>query len=216
MPSFEKAKQNSSKKRGGDGAKPKDKGGVADTRVIEPRCHVCMHTNRKLIDRALATGRYPYRELERTFGVDHRSLSNHDKNHLNLKDAAMRDIVREQTEDEEEWKEAVKGQKKWKLYLETTLDKAMDDVINGDITVEPRDAVALIEKLQALQEETADAQLTQIKIEFHAYLQAMKEVVDDSVWDRIFSRAQALALRQKIDEPEKMRDTLDSLPEASE
>jgi hypothetical protein len=199
MPSFEKAKTDASKKRGGDGAKPKDpKDGVSDSRVMEPRCHVCVHKNRKIIDRALATGRYPYRELERTFGVDHRSLSNHDKNHLSLRDAAMREIIKGELED---FDDAVKGQQKWVLYLETTLDKAMDDVINGDITVEPRDAVALIEKLQSLEEQTADAQLSQVKIEFHAYLQAMKEIVDDTMWDRIFNRAQALALRSKIDDP---------------
>ena len=198
-PDFKKAQSNA-KGRGGNGAKPAPDR-APDTRVVEPRCNVCTHKNRKLIDRALAKGTYGYRELERTFGVDHRSISNHDKKHLNLKDAALRQIVRENVKDEKEFQEGVRGVIKRKLYLETALDQAMDAVINGDVTVEPRDAVAIIDKLEALESATADAQLSQIKIEFHAYLAAMKEVVPDEMWDRIYTRAQALAIRSKIDDP---------------
>src|SRR5688500_4355474 len=96
MPEFAKAPgRNNHKGRGGSGGK---KVSASTTLVSEPRCLVCQSPNRKVIDQLLARST-SYRELERVFGIDRRSISNHDQKHLNIEQAAMRRIVQEEAED---------------------------------------------------------------------------------------------------------------------
>lgn len=165
---------------------------IPDTRISEPRCHVCSHKQRKIIDRFLAKGT-SYRELERVFAVDRRSISNHDKNHLNLNDAAIRSIIiQEASAANEDFEEGVRGVLKRRVYLETALEKALDAILNGDVTVEPKDAVSIIEKLDSLENQTSEAAVSQMRIELNAYIRAMKEVVPSEMWDRVFQRTRAI------------------------
>lgn len=107
----------------------------------------------------------------------------------------MRLAVRQEVEDQSVLEEGVQGFLKHRLYLKGALENALDAIMNGDITVEPRDALAIIEKLEDMESRASEAQVTQMKIELDAYVRAMKENVSSEVWDRIFRRAQAIADR---------------------
>jgi hypothetical protein len=193
VPDYKKAAHKAAKGRGGNGG---SKRVPAGTTITEPRCKVCQHAQRKIIDRYLARG-HAYRELERVFGIDRRSISNHDQKHLNINDAAMRLAVREEVEDQEALEEGVQGFLKHRLYLKTALTNALEAITTGDITVEPRDALAIIEKLENIDQKSYEVQMTQMKIELDAFLRAMKENVSSDVWDRIMRRAEAIASRSE-------------------
>lgn len=186
MPKFEKAT-----KKGGNNLPAK----VPDSQVDEPRCHVCQHKKRHLIDKHLIRG-VKFAEISRIFGIDRRSVSRHYKLHLNIEDAAITRIIeREASIMGEDFEEGIQGVLARKVYLETALKKAQDALINEDITVEPKDAVAIIEKLDKMESESSEAIISQMKIELAAYIQAMKEVVPSEMWQDIQTRMMELVQR---------------------
>jgi hypothetical protein len=194
---FNKAKQDARQNAGGPS---KSVAKVPDTQVTEPRCLVCQHKKRKLIDKYLARGT-GYTDLERTFGVSRRSISNHDKNHLNLEDAAIRAIVAQEAQglSQADFEEGVRGILRRKVYMETAVKKAMDQLLSGDVVVEPRDALAIIEKLDKLENEHTDAMVAQMRLELASYIEAMKQIVPSDLWDKVLNRTQELIQRQTLD-----------------
>jgi hypothetical protein len=194
MPDFAKANGGKSHKSSSPPRKS-----VVDTSITDPRCKVCQDKRRKVIDKFLARGT-SYRELERAFGINHQSIGRHDKNHLNLKDSAIRTILRQEAEDADyDVEEGIQKVIKKQVYLQVALDKAMEAILDGDVTVEPRDAVAIIEKLDDMERETVEAQVIQMKIEFHAIMQAVKEVVPEGYWDALFNRSRELVERSSTE-----------------
>lgn len=194
MPEFQKS-QASSKRNTNGGSKKS----LVDTSVTEPRCTVCSHKQRKIIDKMLARGT-PYAQLERVFSLNASSIRRHDINHLNLKDSAIRTIIRREAEEGGgNAEEGIEKIIKRKVYLETALEKALEAILDGDVTVEPRDAVAIIDKLDDFEQRTTEAQVIQMKIEFHATLQAVKEVVPEEFWDSVASRTRELVERSTAD-----------------
>lgn len=194
MPSFDKAKKSP---RGNNGNGSKFPARITDTQVTEPRCHVCSHPKRSLIDRYLARGD-SFSELSRVFGIDRRGLSNHYRNHLNLEDAAIAAIIeREAVLLNEDFQEGVRGILARRVYLETALKKAQEALLNNEVVPDARDTVAIIEKLDKMESETTEAAITEMRIELAAYIQAMKENVPSDLWDTIFIRTKDLAERAK-------------------
>jgi DNA-binding transcriptional ArsR family regulator len=193
MPSFEKAQKNA-RGANSNGKLPSKKA----SQVVEPRCSVCQHGQRTVIDKYLIKGT-AYAEIGRVFGLDRRSVSNHYKSHLNLEDAAMaRLIEHEAAEIGEDFEEGIRGILARRVYLESALKKAQEALVNNDVTVEPKDAVAIIEKLDKMEQETNEAAIIQMRIELAAYIQAMKEIVPSDLWDQIFTRTKALIDRAAV------------------
>jgi hypothetical protein len=144
----------------------------------EPRCHVCQSKYRQAIDRMIALGT-SFTEISRVFGgeVDRRSISNHAEKHLRYEERAVRRIIEEQAQDLNENAElGISSELKRRAYLETALHKAMEQLLDDKTFIEPRDAIAVIEQLSKADQRTAGAQLDEIKIQFHSFLQALKEV----------------------------------------
>lgn len=190
MPNFEKSPSSKRNTNGGSGKKS-----LVDTSVSDSRCNVCSHKQRKVIDKFLARGT-SYADLERVFGINHQSIRRHDIKHLNLKDSAIRTIMRREAEEGDiNIEEGIEKIIKRKVYLETALDSALTAILDGDVTVEPRDAVAIIDKMDELESKTTEAQVIQMKIEFHAVMQAIKERVPEEYWDGIAARTKELVER---------------------
>lgn len=197
MPSFEKAKKNARQNAGGNVPAR-----ITNTQITEPRCHVCSHKKRVAIDKYLARGE-SFSELSRIFGIDRRSISNHYRAHLNLEDAAIAKIIEHEASVlNEDFEEGVRGILARRVYLESALKKAQEAIQNGDVTVEPRDAVAIIERLDKMESAASEAAITTMRIELAAYIQAMKENVSEEVWDRIYARTIELSNRAKTGELE--------------
>jgi hypothetical protein len=192
-PDFQKSNASSKRNTNGGG-----KRSLIDTSVTDSRCTVCSHKQRKVIDKFLARGT-AYADLERAFGIGAQSIRRHDINHLSLKNSAIRTIIRRETEEGNvNIEEGIAKIIKRKVYLEAALDKALDAILDGDVTVEPRDAVAIIEKLDDFENRTSEAQMIQMKIEFHATMQAIKERVPEEYWDGIAERTRELVERSEV------------------
>lgn len=167
--------------------------------INEPRCHVCQSKNRRMIDKLIARGTN-YSELERIFDINRQAIGRHADRHLNYENAAIQQIIREEAiAAEENIEEGVKGITMRKVYLNTALHKAMEALLEGDVIPEPRDAVAIIERLEKFDEKTQEVALEEIRLQFFAYLQAMKEIVSDDIWDQIKQRTKELISAQSPD-----------------
>lgn len=174
---------------------------------VEPRCHVCMSQHRKAIDRLIALGT-SFSEISRIFGgeIDRRSIASHSRKHLGYEDAAIRRIIEEEAHAAEENAElGIGGAVMRRTYLNTALHKAFELLVNNRMAVEPRDAVAIIETLNRLDTQTQGAQIDEIKIQFSAFLQAIKEVAaqrgDPSLGSDILIRARQI---MGVKEPESL------------
>lgn len=194
MPKFDPSK----KKPGNDGDGGKDLVTVPEA-WLEPRCHVCTSEYRRAIDRMIAMGT-GYAEISRIFGgvIDRRSIGRHAEKHLNYEEAAIRRIIeREAHVAEESAEEGIQGVTKRKVYLETALHKAMTALQEEKTVVEPKDALAVIDALNRFDNQSAGAQLDAIKVQFQAFLQAIREIAaqrgDPTLGSDILIRARQIA-----------------------
>jgi hypothetical protein len=127
------------------------------------------------------------------FDIDRRSVSGHADKHLNIENAAIQRILEEEAKRADAHvEEGIQGVLRQRVYLSSALDKAYDALLDNKILVEPKDAVAIIAELQKLDSKTEQQALEKIRIEFFAYLQAMKEVVPSETWERINTRTREL------------------------
>lgn len=164
----------------------------------EPRCHVCMSKYRKAIERMIALGT-KHQEISRIFGgeIDRRSISNHARKHLAYEEAAIRQIIEAETKAaDQEADEGISGITKRKIYLETVLHKALQQVQGDAVVIDPKDAVKVIEALNAFDRHNEGSQLDEIKIQFNAFLQAIREIAaqrgDASLGSDILIRARQI------------------------
>lgn len=170
--------------------------------IIEPRCNVCTHEYRRVIDRLIAQGTTSHSELGRMFHVDRRSISNHAKEHLSYEESAIRQIVADEAaKAEADIEEGIKGVVTRRVYLQAALHKALEALLNGDITVEPKDALAIIQQLDKLDSNTEGAAVDEIRVQFNAFVQAIREVAPTELWHQILERTQEL-LNESEDPPE--------------
>jgi hypothetical protein len=184
MPDFNRARNGGSPSPG--------KGRRSVDLITVPQCHVCQSNHRKTIEKLLAVGT-SYSEIERSFGIDRRGISHHDKEHLNLESAAIRRIIEQEAERAEaNIEEGIQGAVKRRVYLETALQKGLKALADDTIIVEPKDVLAIIEKLDKIDSVGEEAALEELRLQFQAYLQAMKEVVPGEMWDRITGRTREL------------------------
>lgn len=202
MPKFDPSK----KKPGNDGDGGKDLITVPEA-WTEPRCHVCTSEYRRAIDRMIAMGTGSA-EISRIFGgvIDRRSIARHAAKHLNYEEAAIRQIIeRETAVAEENAEEGIQGVTKRKVYLETALHKAMMALQSENFVVEPKDALAVIEALNRFDNQSVGAQLDAVKIQFNAFLQAIREIAaqrgDPALGSDILIRAKQIA---GVDQPDQI------------
>ncbi len=160
--------------------------------VTEPRCHVCQSKHRTAIERELVLGT-SYKRLGEIYEIDRRSISNHDQQHLRVEDAAIRELVRREAESREEViEEGVSGAIRRRTYLEQALRAAHEALLNGEVIVEPKDALGVIERLEKLDEHSSAAAVDEIRTQFFAFLQAVKEQVARDQWEKINLRTKEL------------------------
>lgn len=161
--------------------------------IIESRCKVCQHQDRGAIDRLIAAGT-SYSEIERLFEVDRRSVSNHAQKHLRYEEGAIRRIIEREAERlSENYEQGVQGALARRVYLESALKQAQDNLLNGEVTVEPKDAVNIVGMLQQMDSETNAVIVDQIKMQFNAILTAINEVIPPEMQKKIAKRAKEIA-----------------------
>lgn len=161
--------------------------------IIESRCKVCQHPDRRAIDRLIAAGS-SYSEVERLFEVDRRSVSNHAHKHLRYEEGAIRRIIEREAERlSENYEQGVQGALARRVYLESALKQAQDSLLNGDVTVEPKDAVNIVGMLEQMDAQTNGIIVDQIRMQFNAILTAINEVIPPELQKKIAKRAKEIA-----------------------
>lgn len=126
---------------------------------------------------ALGTG---YSEISRVFGgeIDRRSISNHKAKHLSFQDAAVRRIIEHEIQEaQDSVEDGVQGMVERRVYARTALRKAFESLLAGDVTVEPKDALALSQYLDKLDTQTEGSQIEEIQVQFNAFVTAIRELV---------------------------------------
>lgn len=185
MPKFEKHHKQSNEP---------PKAPVKSPMIVEPRCNVCKSQFRPAIDKMLAAG-VGYTEISRSFNyeIDRRSIASHADKHMNYQDAAVRQIIEhEAAQMSENIEDGVKGVLARKAFLETALHKVHQAVLNDEVEVEVRDAIGIIQQLDKMDSATSSAAVDEIRIQFNAFLQALKETVAQEEWERILLRTREI------------------------
>lgn len=165
----------------------------AENRITEPRCTVCQSPHRNAIDRELALGT-AHSKLAEAYSINRRNIGRHALKHLNLEEAAIRDLIQQEAAYHNSNIElGVEAVVRRKVYLETLLLKAQEALVDNTTTVEPKDAIAAIEKLEKFDERTASAAIDEMKSQLDAFLKAVKEIVPPAMWEEIYKRTLDLA-----------------------
>lgn len=163
-------------------------------KIVVAQCNVCKSPYRDAIDKMLAAG-VGYTEISRSFGfeIERRSIAGHAEKHMNCDEAVIRQIVEhEASQMSENIEDGVKGVLARKAFLQTALHKVHQAVINDEVAVEVRDAIGIIQQLDKMDSATSSAAVDEIRIQFNAFLQSMKELVDPKEWDQILARTREI------------------------
>ena len=150
-------------------------------KIVEPKCHVCQHPLRDVIDRLIMV-KEPYTEVARLFStderkLDRRSIARHEKEHLNYEDEGLRRLIEyEAGLAEEGLEEGIQGAFLRRVSLDVAIKKVFDGVIDGSIPVESRDIVKMIELRERLDKDSSSTALEQYQTTHIAFREAVKEV----------------------------------------
>jgi hypothetical protein len=138
-------------------------------RITEPRCKVCKSAMRDEIDRLLAVDT-PCKSLERMFGIPERSFAAHRRRHLNFNDAEINEIINKAYEATRQNQEiGMTGAAMRAAALDIGIAKGLNGVVTGTVEVrasdlsrmialrESQDTASLIERVDELEAELADA-----------------------------------------------------------
>jgi hypothetical protein len=158
--------------------------------IYEPRCSVCKSNHRRAIDQMLVAGfslGSIAEHFERLGVVFTRSaLSRHGTKHLTLHSAAYRRIIEKRAEEMmEDVDDAAGFLTNRRSILEVALQKGYDQLLNGSTPIEPRDLLAIIDKLEKIEAEEHMIQVEEMMLDFKAFSQAVKMLVAEDVWPQI-------------------------------
>ena len=170
--------------------------------IVEPRCNICKSKWRRTVDQLLAIG-VPYAEIARQFeteGFNRKSIANHRERHLSIEGAVVRQILEEKSkqmgEDIENGKKIILTRKG---VLEVALMKGYQGVISGDTVVEPREMIGIVQQLEKMDETSSAAQVEELNLQFNAFLDSVKKIAPQSIWDQIVSEFEKqLGMRSEI------------------
>lgn len=158
----------------------------------DSRCNVCSSDFAKAIDRMIALGT-SYSEISRIFGVSRQSIGRHAKNHLNYEEAAIRQIIaREAEEAQANIEEGVQGAIARRVYIDVAIQKGFEALLNNEVPVEVKDVATLIQLKEKMDGDLDGAAIDEIRTQFNAFVQAIREVAPEEMWEKILGRTKEL------------------------
>jgi hypothetical protein len=154
---------------------------------------VCSSDFAKAVDRMIALGT-SHSEIARIFDISRSSIGRHAKNHLNYEEAAVRQIIaREAEEAQADIEEGISGALARRVYIDVAIQKGFESLINNEAPIEVKDVATLIQLKEKMDSEYGGAALDEIKTQFNAIVQAVREVAPQEMWEKIAIRARELA-----------------------
>jgi hypothetical protein len=157
------------------------------------RCKVCSSDFAKAVDRMIALGT-SHSEIARIFDISRSSIGRHAKNHLNYEEAAVRQIIaREAEEAQANIEEGISGALARRVYIDVAIQKGFESLINNETPIEVKDVATLIQLKEKMDTDYEGAALDEIKAQFNAIVQAVREVAPQEMWEKIAIRARELS-----------------------
>lgn len=166
--------------------------------IFEPRCHCCTSPYRNFIDALLVKGASYSSISEKVPGedgrkIDRRSVSLHSKEHLGYQQDALRKVLEEEADfQRQNYEEGIRGAFTHRGLLEVTLRKFQEDLMAGNVSVEARDALAVVQTLEKLNGETEAVAIDEMREQVDALVRAIKEEADLETGRRIAMRAESI------------------------
>ena len=169
----------------------------------DPRCKVCSSDFAKAIDRMIALGT-SHSEVARIFDISRQSIGRHAKNHLNYEEAAVRQIIaREAEEAQADIEEGISGALARRVYIDVAIQKGFESLINNEVPVEVKDVATLIQLKEKMDSDYDGAALDEIRTQFNAIVQAIRDVAPPEMWEKIVARARELTQTPSLPDPKK-------------
>ena len=161
--------------------------------VTEPRCSVCQSAYRRDIDRLLALGFSGGRiaEFFERMGENftRKAIWNHGRKHMTLHTSAVRGIIEDKARKQFEDIDEVKG---FLLTKESLVEIATHQgflaMMQEKMDWTPKDLLAWMEKMEAMEREQYDESLHALQMQFDALVQAVKSMVPTDLWPKIYER----------------------------
>jgi len=167
----------------------------------DPRCKVCSSDFAKAIDRMIALGT-SHSEISRIFDISRSSIGRHAKNHLNYEEAAVRQIIaREMEEAQADIEEGINGAIARRAYIDVAIQKGFEALLDNTVQVEVKDVATLIQLKEKMNSETDGAALDEVRTQFNAFVQAIREVAPPEMWEKILLRTKELVQTPQLPSP---------------
>lgn len=152
---------------------------VAVPQKFDPRCKVCQQQpqRRRIIERLAIMPNVSFVEIEQTFGIPRRSISNHAKEHLNYEEAAIRRLIEHEASAlKEDAEEGVKGALQRRVFMSAYVQRSLEALLNGQLELTAKDALSAIQLQDKLDQMSGGAAIDEINLQFNAFLQAFREL----------------------------------------
>lgn len=169
----------------------------------DPRCKVCSSDFSKAIDRMIALGT-SYSEISRIFDISRSSIGRHAKNHLNYEEAAVREIIAKETEEAQaDISEGINGAIARRAYIDVAVKKGFEALLDGSVQVEVKDVATLIQLKEKMDNEFGSAEIDEIRTQFNAFMQAIREIAPPEMWENILTRTKEILQIPGLPAPKK-------------
>lgn len=156
------------------------------------RCKVCSSNFSKAIDRMIALGT-SHSEIARMFDVSRSSIGRHAKKHLNYEEAAVRQIIaREMEEAQADIENGISGAIARRAYIDVAIQKGFEALLDNSVQVEVKDVATLIQLKEKMDGDTDGVAIDEVKTQFNAFMQAIREVAPPEMWEQIVNRTKEL------------------------
>jgi len=167
------------------------------------RCKVCSSDFGKAIDRMIALGT-SHSEISRIFDVSRSSIGRHAKNHLNYEEAAVRQIIARETEEAQaDIENGITGAIARRAYIDVAIQKGFEALLDNTVQVEVKDVATLIQLKEKMDSDVDGVAIDEVKTQFNAFMQAIREVAPPEMWDQIVSRTKEILQVPGLPAPSK-------------
>ena len=167
------------------------------------------------MDKMCVTPNISIREIARIYGLSHSSVANHAKEHISYETNAIRNIIaHEAALQEANIEDGVQGEMARNVFLRAYLQKATEALLDGDLNLSGKEAMATIDMLQKAEEQQFARQLEVLNAQMAAWIQAVKEYVPPDTWYDILERMKQILAEgegplivdaQVVDEPAQLK-----------
>lgn len=157
--------------------------------VYNERCNTCNHVARHTIDKMIVTPNISLREIARIYDLSPNSVSNHAREHISYETTAIRNIIaHEAAQQQANIEDGVQGEMARNVFLRAYLQKATEALLDGDLNLSGKEAMATIDMLTKQEEQQFARQLEVLNAQMAAWIQSVKELVQPDIWYDILSR----------------------------